>query len=399
MNEVQLVKLQIDEPIPKQKEAIDEVIDEEIMEAEAYFTEASTDVELAETPSAETKDELGGIKRHLYLYYSLVFLYLACVRIKIPVLLVDLCNLAQEGCILFFGSLTWLPSKLTSRMDRTDTFWLEKGSLPILRKIGKTVENFVALYASFGITFPAISAPHLFLRHMKNLLVPISLLKPALNILHMLGDSMELKPHLGQRSRRRDFLPEVRSLAVLLVLLRMVYGMDGSGRLVPSKLNLPDMEDWVAILKRKAASNKMPENTNDLLALQPSEMDAFITYCDKALLITEDPQRKIVADALYTTAETTEEPASSDLEWLHEMYGQDAITHEYISSGPLKAGEHYSHLPFDSIGLYPGCLEEQGTWTFWLDHAGKEVGLSIVEMAEAVSRTEQDLIKFAKTLK
>ncbi|CAG8787542.1 15442_t:CDS:2, partial [Racocetra persica] len=141
--------------------------------------------------------------------------------------------------------------------------------------------DFIAFYKNFyGITFPEINAPPILYRFIRDFMLPVETYVISKELAQLINLNLEINRN-----------PSLSLLAVIIVVIKMIYGLDGKRR-VPNDsdeffLYFPNFEDWIKKLserQEKLFSKEIPLDLSDLKEWIDSNPDKYIKHCSDTLV-------------------------------------------------------------------------------------------------------------------
>ncbi|KAJ3066237.1 Pol I core factor CF [Podochytrium sp. JEL0797] len=216
--------------------------------------------------------------------YQLVFIYLACVQLRLPVLLADVIKWADSGTIPYLNALDSLPPDFLQYVSRHALAMklFRKSSVPTHTSLRKRTTALISVFAACGVTFPEPNTPLILLRWVKALNVPPELYVCAEIVRMVLGfvEGGGIKSRSNNRVRK-----DVVLVSCLIVAIKMCYSMEKVERTVFISWisNLPTLESITDSIKlyihkeRAASLNK--RTAGDFDSQFHGSVGKFATYC------------------------------------------------------------------------------------------------------------------------
>ncbi|KAG9296094.1 hypothetical protein G9A89_011946 [Geosiphon pyriformis] len=226
---------------------------------------------------------------------NLVLLYLGCVYLRQPILFIDIYRWANKNRIPYFTSRSLLPDDIKLRIGQYLEYFspMFLGSLWNFRIITKRI---LTMYQEkYKITFPELNGPLILYRFVRDLFLPVEFYVIAKE----LGNLINLKiriPAIGDA----DPLPESKLMALVIIVAKMVYGLDGRPR-IPIERDqfswyFPTLDKWFAALQEGEANNfkrEFPINIYEWHEYSETHPDEYIKIAAKHL---RDDERYIPTD-------------------------------------------------------------------------------------------------------
>ncbi|KAJ3018206.1 UNVERIFIED_CONTAM: Pol I core factor CF [Siphonaria sp. JEL0065] len=216
--------------------------------------------------------------------YQLVFLYLGCLRLQLPVLLADVIKWADAGKIPYINALDNLPSEFLQYVSRQSLSFklFIKTSTPTMSALRKRTTALKSVFTAMGVTFPEMNAPLILLRLVKAFKVPPELYVCS-QIVRMVMGYVE-GGMINSKSNNKT-RPEVLLVAYLIVSINICYSQEQSKRRVfiswitnlPALSSILDNINLELHKDRALALNK--RTLNDLDSEFRGYINEFTTYC------------------------------------------------------------------------------------------------------------------------
>ncbi|KAI8587403.1 hypothetical protein BDZ88DRAFT_454069 [Geranomyces variabilis] len=159
--------------------------------------------------------------RDVHPAYSLIFCFLGCLMLRLPITLRDLQRWASEGSIMYFGTAQHLPSELTSRFFLQAT-QLEVKNVPTIDFLEAHTSSIKTLLGShFSIKFPTRNRPLFWLRIIRHLQLPTSFYTDISNLHALLHGENQLTD--------QQPLEDADNVALALIIVKLRCGVDCKG--------------------------------------------------------------------------------------------------------------------------------------------------------------------------
>ncbi|KAI0770859.1 hypothetical protein BC629DRAFT_1642210 [Irpex lacteus] len=243
---------------------------------------------------------------------NLAVLMVACWTMRIPVMYMDFIKLIDCYDLPYLDPLRLLPESLTLHLTKQTRQALSPHYAPTTMHIHKLSSRLGKLmYATHGVYTPEYNAAPMLWRAVKHLHGSPTLYILAKKLSHVISLTLTLHRTLSPTLKRikpldpeyhkYDNAPvEVSLSAAVIVVLKLIYGLDGEKR-IPRDNNdpacaMPNLTEWMQAMKGMAIAEgsaqerlfDVGEDMPSALELNDAEMDAYLDFCEKALLSHED---------------------------------------------------------------------------------------------------------------
>lgn len=198
---------------------------------------------------------------------TLVICYTATLLLRIPLTVVDLINLIDNGSLPYYQAINHVPKSLVEKLPGEYQALLEPQTLLSSQDLQRKIfDSSRALHTDLGMAFPAINHPLLLRRWMQELALPIEVFAATTRLARMLDHEFTIPMGTVARSSFAIRYPEVRLMALLVVSTKLLFPTDDIKRdpTTPHDLSALQM-DWVAWESTQA------NNTNEGQPLRHSE--------------------------------------------------------------------------------------------------------------------------------
>ncbi|THH19848.1 hypothetical protein EW146_g1408 [Bondarzewia mesenterica] len=320
---------------------------------------------------------------------NIAVLVLACWTIRLPIIYMDLIRLIEAHDLPYLEPIRHLPPEMMRHLTKHKYHQLTPPYAPtplFLQVLSSRLAR--RMLASRGIYTPELNAAPILwraVRAMGGTPVLYSLTKIVARVLnlpltlhHTLAPGLlKIRKRDPESHKYDDVPPEVALAASVIVVLKMVYGLDGKAR-TPKDAGdpacaLPRMREYLALIKElneedskskesvfAARSNLHPAD------LSESMMDEYLDFCEKALIGGPDSQsRERVLDQYFplSAKETVSERTNAEK-------GRMAASRATVpvDDAELEPGEEYTiYNSRDVLGTVPDAydavMERASRWT------------------------------------
>ncbi|KAI0053573.1 hypothetical protein FA95DRAFT_1481367 [Auriscalpium vulgare] len=238
---------------------------------------------------------------------NIAVLMVACWTMRLPVIYVDLVRLIESYDLPYLDPIRFLPSDMEVHLPKHIAKALSPPHSPsplLLHSLSTGMAR--KFQATHKIQIPELNAAPVLWRVVRALggtAVLYDLTKTVahvaslpLTLHHTLAPSLQQTTGQGPESHQEDNVPpEVAFLAMCMVVLKMVYGLDGRNR-VPKDpadpaLALPRMHEYLTLIKNmregdaSSKANVFSARSNmPSVDLSDALLDEYVDFCEKALL-------------------------------------------------------------------------------------------------------------------
>ncbi|KAH9943461.1 uncharacterized protein BXZ73DRAFT_40601 [Epithele typhae] len=350
---------------------------------------------------------------------TLSILVVACWTLRIPVMYNDLLRLVEGYEVPYLDTLRLLSESMTSHLTRQTTQALSPNHVPSTLSLHHLCSRLGRLlYASYGILTPEMNAAPILWRAVRSLQGTPVLYALAKRLAHILSIPLTLHRSLSpalMKQKKRDptyhihdsAVPEVALIACAIVVLKLVYGLDGNARR-PSEPEdpanaLPTLSELLAAIREaelEEAKHPTPASmgtSTSALDMDGAMMDAYLDFCQRALLPREDrmpgmlynfPLCEGVGNATTSRNKKPEEAQP------RQPYVPNAVPSEDPSEVPRKPGEQYTiYHTQDILGTLPEDLE------LVVSSAARWAGVDVLYVSGVVERVERRFEIWWETLR
>ncbi|KAI6034341.1 hypothetical protein BKA83DRAFT_4188557 [Pisolithus microcarpus] len=299
---------------------------------------------------------------------TIAILVLACWTIRLPVIYMDIINAIEDYSVPYLDHVRLLPSSLTCHLTKHAIQALSPHHAPRISSLHRSVSRLAhRLHSNFGVTIPELSVAPVLWRVVRQCFCGTPMLytlsKRLGNVLSLslsVHHSLVPLPSDIESHKRYNAPPEVALASTVVVVLKLIYGLDGKRRLPriaeDVACTFPDAEEFLAALR--GASSAEPFVNNPPLIdsgrsvgdLDHVTLDEYLDFCEKALLAPQANGNRILDSYFPLSNENATE------------------NHTVITNGPMaKAG-----LPMQANEGKPDILQPGESYTIY--HSGDVLG-------------------------
>ncbi|CDO75565.1 hypothetical protein BN946_scf184858.g5 [Trametes cinnabarina] len=237
-------------------------------------------------------------------------LVLACWTLRLPIMYMDFVKLIESYDLPYLDPLRLLPGNMTRHLRKHTVQALSPHYPPSPLHLHRLASRLARLmYAKYDIYTPEMNAAPILWKAVRNLQGTPTLYILTKRIARVISIPLTLHRSLAPalaREKKRDpafhkqdsVVPEVALIAVVIVIMKLVYGLDGLPRHPREKDDpacaLPMPSELIRAIRAAEEANEAtrpPYSTdNHISALDMDEklLDEYLTFCEKALLPRED---------------------------------------------------------------------------------------------------------------
>ncbi|KAI0939982.1 hypothetical protein AcV5_001212 [Taiwanofungus camphoratus] len=243
---------------------------------------------------------------------NVAVLMVACWTLRLPIIYMDFIRLIEAYELPYLDPIRLLPASLTAHLTKHTAQALSPHHAPTPLHLHRLASRLAKLmYASYAVYTPEMNAAPVLWRAVCGLYGTPTLYILTKKVARVISIPLMLHNSVASplpRAKQRDpvghkydnAVPEVSLLATVIVVLKMVYGLDGRARLPKERDDpacaLPRLSDYLTCLKEldeKSAKDEAPFSTtshSSILDLSEHELDKYLDFCEGALLPREDQQ-------------------------------------------------------------------------------------------------------------
>lgn len=300
---------------------------------------------------------------------TIAILVLACWTIRLPVIYMDIINAIEDYSVPYLDHVRLLPSSLTCHLTKHAIQALSPHHAPRISSLHRSVSRLAhRLHSNFGVTIPELNVAPVLWRVVRQCFCGTPMLytlsKRLGNVLSLslsVHHSLVPLPSDVESHKRYNAPPEVALASTVVVVLKLIYGLDGKRRLPriaeDVACTFPDAEEFLAALRGASSaepfvnnhpfSARIPMSVGDL---DHVTLDEYLDFCEKALLAPQANGNRILDSYFPLSNENATE------------------NHTVITNGPMaKAG-----LPMQANEGKPDILQPGESYTIY--HSGDVLG-------------------------
>ncbi|THG99311.1 hypothetical protein EW026_g3012 [Hermanssonia centrifuga] len=242
---------------------------------------------------------------------NISILMIACWTMRFPVMYMDFVRLIEAYELPYLDSLRLLPPSLTLHLTKQNIQALSPHFAPTPMHMHRLTSRLAKLmFRSYSILTPECNAAPLLWRAVRGLQGNPTLYTLTKQLAHTLSLTLTLHYSLAPKLKKlktRDpehhkydnAPPEVSLAATVIVVLKLVYGLDGRKR-TPKDIHdpacaLPNLSEYLIAIKeleereRKSKTSILSaSSTSSALDMDNDMLDDYLDFCEKALLPREN---------------------------------------------------------------------------------------------------------------
>lgn len=234
---------------------------------------------------------------------TIVILVLTCWTLRIPALYRDFIRAIEAYDLPYLDSTRYLPKNMVVHLNPGNTQALSPPHAPKALTIHTLAARLARrLKVNHETTIPAVNAAPVLWRTVKAMHGPpllYHLVASVANRLHLpLTLHSSLAPELERESEsaphhpKYDSIPpELAFMAVVVMVLKVMYGLDGKPRVARSRDHpqsmFPSTEEYLQLLCKDDSDQTelfSSERALSILDLDPTTLDDYMDLCEKALV-------------------------------------------------------------------------------------------------------------------
>ncbi|PCH41046.1 hypothetical protein WOLCODRAFT_118149 [Wolfiporia cocos MD-104 SS10] len=240
---------------------------------------------------------------------NIAVLMVACWTLRLPVMYMDFIRLIEAYKLPYLEPLRFLPVSMTSHLTKSTSKALSPSHAPRTLDLHNLTSRLAKLmYAKFEVYTPEMNATPTLWRAVRALQGNPTLYTMTKKVARMLSIPVMLHRSLAaplQRLTKEDAtwrkydsaVPEVSLIATVIVVLKMVYGLDGKDRSPKERDDpacaLPRLPEYLACIEQ--LDETTPEELRftaasqiSVLDMDAETLDQYLEFCETALLPRED---------------------------------------------------------------------------------------------------------------
>ncbi|KAI6163014.1 hypothetical protein EDD17DRAFT_1813860, partial [Pisolithus thermaeus] len=252
---------------------------------------------------------------------TIAILVLACWTVRAPVIYMDIINAIEGHSVPYLDHVRLLPSSLTCHLTKHAIQALSPHHAPRIPSLHRLVSRLAhRLHSNFGVSIPELNVAPVLWRVVRQCFCGTPMLytlsKRLGNVLSLpisLHHSLAPLPSDVESHKHYNAPPEVALASIVIVVLKLIYGLDGKRRQVVTTSSpcviadnfgtrlpkitedvactFPDVDEFLAALREANGaepfvnnhpfSARIPMSVGDL---DHVTLDRYLDFCEKALV-------------------------------------------------------------------------------------------------------------------
>ncbi|CCM01610.1 uncharacterized protein FIBRA_03670 [Fibroporia radiculosa] len=243
---------------------------------------------------------------------NVAVLMVACWTLRLPVTYMDFIRLIEEYKLQYLDPVRFLPWSLASHLTKHTVHALSPHHAPtVLHLHGLTSRLAKLMYLTYDVHTPEMNSPPTLWRAVRSLCGTPTLYALTKKVARIASIPFTLHRALTsplKHEKKRDptwhkfdsIVPEVSLIASVIVVMKLVYGLDDNGERLPREKDdpacaLPRLSDLLKCIEEvdtKSADHFPFSASSPLSVIDMDErsLDQYIDFCETALLPHEDRQ-------------------------------------------------------------------------------------------------------------
>lgn len=336
---------------------------------------------------------------------NVALLMVACWTLRLPIIYMDLIRLIEYYDLPYLEPLHHLPESVVRHLTKHSIQALSPPHAPTTLELHSISARLARkLQGSYQIHTPELNAGPMLWRVVRALGGTPVLYTLSKTLGHVLSLPLVLHHTLAPRlvqpkdedrdsHKYDDVPPELALMVVVVIVLKMVYGLDGRPRRAKNSVDpacaLPGMEDYLIIVNeiKEAYANSKEELFSARSCLQVSdldgtELDEYLDFCQNGLLRPGTSRALTDFFPLGPVSVQAVETAAVD-RWKRD---QQAMSGQTAESGRHEPGEGYAiYRSRDSLGTIPEDCQ------LVIAHGAKWIGVDEAMFLRVSERYERRL--------
>ncbi|KAI0375615.1 hypothetical protein BV20DRAFT_933153 [Pilatotrama ljubarskyi] len=385
-------------------------------------TPSSEEDELESTPRPQATARVS--ERRNFGHYdapatTISCLVLACWTLRIPVMYTDFVSVIESYDLPYLDPLRLLPENMTRHLRKHTVQALSPHFPPTPLRLHRLSSRLARLmYSTYDIYTPEMNAAPILWKSVRALQGTPTLYVLTKKLAHLVSIPLTLHRSLAPalvRNKKRDptfhkqdsAVPEVALVAAVIVVMKMIYGLDGSPRRPREAEDpacaLPTLPELIQAIRKaeQAADAASPPFATDrhrsVLDMDDDMLDEYLRFCEKALLPRKDrlPPRNVTTDHFPLPDEPS--PAlTEDRAHPAELAAQPTMHATAVDdkSDTLRPGQNYPiYNTQDILGTVPEDLE------LVVRRAARWAGVEEDYVLGVVERFERRVVRWMESVK
>ncbi|KAG4106824.1 hypothetical protein H8356DRAFT_1627749 [Neocallimastix lanati (nom. inval.)] len=212
---------------------------------------------------------------------SVVFIYIGCLWLRLPVMISDFHTWITNEDIPYFSSLYCIPFKIKRLLRKKEINYLIPQQIPECEWLNVRTASMIRFYEdNFKFTFPPINYPVITCRILSIMALPAEAYLCVTRLIQLF--KLDFTYHSYRSS------PVVDLVAIIIIVVKFIYGLDNEIRFSDEFCkNFFPLNRWLDCLlqrRKEYDSHGLPIYENDYLLFINNNVDKFIEYCQKTFV-------------------------------------------------------------------------------------------------------------------
>ncbi|KXS12363.1 hypothetical protein M427DRAFT_72021 [Gonapodya prolifera JEL478] len=341
------------------------------------------------------------LTNRLHMSVTVSLCYLGCVWLRVPVLMKDFHRWMSSGRLPYISAAdVALPQGLRDLLWGTANKFLRPPAIPSVDELFLRASAVaLRLKEAHRISFPPLNFPIVVFRFIEALLLPPEFYPPLRSLLQVFRFEGSFKVNATVDRKNH---PEVVLIAIFVVLMKMVYGLDGYSREMdsnPLSKRMPPFATWVRAMSEAKLdgidAGGVPSGIENLETFIARNPDKYMSFVSETVIGAEtNPAYEAFMKSL-----NPKPPRSSTAASVHCDQDTKEFTVQPTSTLPLYHDINIKTLTGSRPG-FPYRIENSCTplnelnpsYLFVLDRCAEVVGVEPLLLHKTVRRLEQELV-------
>ncbi|KAH7921820.1 hypothetical protein BV22DRAFT_1106975 [Leucogyrophana mollusca] len=344
-------------------------------------------------PNATSRGQRGLVGKYDRPASNIAVLVVACWTMRVPIIYMDFIRVIESYKMPYLDPVRLLPNNLTRHLTKHAIQALSPHHAPstlLLHRLSSRIAK--RIYASYGVFTPELNAAPVLWRVTRQCLggTPTlygltkrlgCVLSLPLTLHHSLAPTLRRVKRDDPHSHKFDNVPpELALVATAIVVLKLVYGLDGKTRLPTHPddpaCTLPRLDEYLSLLRHLNEADLQDNEvqfgsrvTVPICDLDDATIDRYLDFCERVLVgpQNDDSEHRILDNYFSLSnrnAEISPQAITSKL-------GARALPSTRLNGddqGVLRPGESYTiYNSRDVLGKLPEdyelVVERSAKWT------------------------------------
>ncbi|KAJ7180182.1 hypothetical protein C8R43DRAFT_1084171 [Mycena crocata] len=295
-----------DDDEPEDDPELDELLAENSA-SESSSSDGESEVETKSMPPV-AKSKRPGLNKYEQPVNTLAVIVLACWTLRVPILYRDLTRLIELYELPYLEGTRILPQNMTVHLTETNIQALSPPNAPTASALHNITSSLARrIYATYGVRTPEVNAAPILWRVVtqclggsptlykltKRLSAVLSL---PLTLHHSLAPRLpRIKARDSESHQYDNVAPELAFAATAIIVLKMVYGLDGKPRLPNDSedpaCDMPRIGEYFELLKTLETTERKNQDTEfdsktpmTIEDMSDDALDEYLAFCEQALV-------------------------------------------------------------------------------------------------------------------